>query len=486
MVRRPLVLIVLGGVVVASAACGDSDDDRSSSGAGSGAGASSGGGANGGSGGGGAAVALGSAEVVWANGIGGPNYDLGQQVTTCADGTVYATGFGRSGAVFGAGTPTEWTQLPGFTQYLAAYDSDGALKWVVPLTSRLGSGNMDIEEPLALPDCSVVLSGAFSPNSPGSGVDNTLYIGDPMTPALTVVDADFEYYTPFLARIDAAGTLVWAIVPPEPVGPKKSGPVAFLDGQIILSGTSLVAFDLDGSQVWEKPMPFGVDGLRLEGATTTNDDNLLIVGSWSASDGTVIADAGGPNQATFEITNDSEDVFVAAFDSQGEFLWAGTRPGSGLDIGYAVGALPDGSAVIAANLANNRGYFARFDASGALWEKVIDGKGVTDTRAMATHGTSVFAAVTLTDWESNAPLLGFPVSFPEDVFGIVVSYNEDGEPRWVEPIENGGATGIATAEDGSVVVTGAFSETATFGDDPGIPLTETGEHDAYVAKLVEE
>ena len=120
-----------------------------------------------------------------------------------------------------------------------------------------------------------------------------------------------------------------------------------------------------------------------------------------------------------------------------EVRWAAQAGGTGTDDGYGVSALPDGSSIVTGSF----------------------------------QGDAIFGSTTLTSAG------GF------DVF--TAKMNADGTWAWAT---NAGGTGhdygfgVSALPDGSSIVTGGFSDTATFGS---TTLTSAGDYDVYTARYLD-
>lgn len=187
-------------------------------------------------------------------------------------------------------------------------------------------------------------------------------------------------------------------------------------------------------------------------------------------------------------------------------LWATGAGGSGNDNGYAIAALPDGSAVVAGaysgtvsfgsttltSTGSRDVFVARTDAAGAwVWAASAGTSGQGDVARAVTvapdgsalvtgyfRGTMVFAGSTVPSLVSTAQ---------EDVFVARIS----AAGQWVWATKAGSTTGggaqgpdvgrgIAALSDGSAIVTGYFQGSATFGSST---VVSAGARDVFVARI---
>ncbi|KAA5546992.1 tandem-95 repeat protein [Roseiconus nitratireducens] len=136
---------------------------------------------------------------------------------------------------------------------------------------------------------------------------------------------------------------------------------------------------------------------------------------------------------TFELTSDGiNDIFVAKYDSAGNFVWAKSYGGTGVDTGRNI----------------------EVDASGNV------------------YFTGSFSG--------TADFDGTPVVSNGNTDSFVAKLDTDGNLQWVR--RAGSATadegaGLALDASGNVLVTGQFTGAATFGT---VPLTSVGSSDAFV------
>ncbi len=192
---------------------------------------------------------------------------------------------------------------------------------------------------------------------------------------------------------------------------------------------------LVGVQVVSASPPPGVSWATQAGGTGTDvgygisalpDGSSIVTGYFrdtAAFGSTTLTSAGGT------------DVFTAKMNADGTWAWATQAGGTGTDVGYGISALPDGSSIVT-------GYF---------------------------QGTATFGSTTLTSVGNY------------DVF--TAKMNADGTWAWVTQAGGTGpdeAAGISALPDGSSIVTGYFTGTATFGS---TTLTSAGIYDVFTAKM---
>jgi hypothetical protein len=304
---------------------------------------------------------------LWATAAGGTGNDRGHGVSVLADGSAIVTGWFAGTATFG---DTTLTSPGGNDVFVAKISAGGDWLWA---TSAGGTGNDEGRRVSVLADGSAIVTGSFT---------GTATFGA-TTPLTSAGFADV-----FVAKISAGGAWLWATAAGGTGSDEGRGVSVLADGSAIVTGWFV--------------------GTATFGATTP------------------LTSPGG------------NDVFVAKIGAGGTWVWATSAGGTGNDEAYEVSVLADGSAIVT-------GWFA---------------------------GTATFGATTLNSAGSN----------DDDVF--VAKMSADG--AWVWATSAGGtgndrSYGVSVLADGSAIVTGSFTGTATFG--ATTPLTSAGSNDVFVAKV---
>ena len=277
----------------------------------------------------------------------------------------------------------------------------------------------------------------------------------------------------FIARYEADGTLDWAVSAGGSQDDSAADIVQLADGSIVVTGY------FNGSATF--------------GAGESNETQL---------------DAAG----TFD-----QDAFVARYTSGGALLWARSEGGSGEgDAGTALSALPDGGFVVAGTFEGsavfdsatplptvlNAGgtfdtdiFLARYERNGSLvWVTGAGGPAPDIAPAVATTpGGDIVVTGTFEDYAvfgaSTGPSVQIQAcsSIDRDVF--IARYRGNGTVAWVRNatgIDTDQGLGIAAFLDGSVVVTGSFTDRITFA--PGMAnelqlvAQNTFDSDAFLAR----
>lgn len=187
------------------------------------------------------------------------------------------------------------------------------------------------------------------------------------------------------------------------------------------------------------------------------------------------------------------DVFVAKYSSTGAIRWVKSGGGSGMDWANGVAVDADGnsyatgyfsgSATFGAQTLTAAGdhdiFIVSYDADGNLrWVKSIGGSGTDEGFGAAVDADGNVFVIGIATGTVNFGTASFAAG---GTAGFIARYGSDGTFRWVK-----GASGNSTAESVSInretdeiFVAGAYSGTATFGSHT---LSSAGSEDIYVVK----
>ena len=399
-------------------------------------------------------------QMDWVVAAGGPSGDSAQAAAAFIDGSSVITGTFYETCTFGSGETNETTLTAGGTManfFIARYNPDGTLAWAKSATSE-GMDDTGLGA-LALSDNSALVVGQYMRDATfGAGETNETILHSPGSRAI------------FLARYNSDGTLAWAVsAGSTSAWEKANGVVEMSDGSFAITGRHgdqavfgagevnettlsseghgdifIARYNPDGTLLWAK----GAGGTRSEdegtGITRLTDDSLVITGSFGYG---AVFGAGEPNETELMPAGSvgDGDVFIARYAPDGSLIWAKRGGSESLwDHGMGLAPLPDDS----------------FIATG--W-----------------HGPgSTFNEVSLGSAGRN------------DIF--IIRYDKDGEILWSHRAggssfgDEGRAVTILT--DGTILVAGAFRETATFGpDQPNeVSLTVSGENDIFFARYAQD
>ena len=219
--------------------------------------------------------------------------------------------------------------------------------------------------------------------------------------------------------------------------PASSQVAAGLD-QYNLQGESNL-LNTNGNWQWAK----GAGGTDYDvGAaiTTLSDNSIIVTGSFS---GSATWGRGEPCETAL-VSDGSDDIFVAKHNPDGTIAWAKRAGGTSYDVGAAITTLSDNSIIVTGSFSGS-----------ATW-----GRGEPCETALVSDGS-------------------------DDIF--VAKHNPDGTIAWAKRAggtSNDAGQGIVTLSDYSIIVTGSFSGSATWGrgESNETPLVSDGSDDIFVAK----
>ncbi len=271
--------------------------------------------------------------------------------------------------------------------------------------------------------------------------------------------------------------------------------VIFGNDQITSSGDAdmyLAKIDPDGNWLWVQQG----GGTGFDWATYTigidQNDNIIITGGYrdSATFGTT----------TFTTVDGSDDIFVASFDTDGNWQWVVNAAGTGWDYGCAIATLPDGSSFITGGFTDDLTigttdlstfatpdiYVAKITSDGT-WEWAVQAGDNTyfpdfgqaigvDPAGNAYIGGYFMGTATFDTIELVSP--GNPNS---DIF--VAKIDGSGNWQWATMAAGSGddhINAVSVDSDGNTYTTGGFSTTATFGD---LSVTSAGSYDVFGALI---
>jgi len=187
-----------------------------------------------------------------------------------------------------------------------------------------------------------------------------------------------------------------------------------------------------------------------------------------------------------------EDLFLIRYDAEGNVMWTRrtNQFNAAQDVGMGVAALPNGASIVTGRV-SNRYFLAVYDVTGdQVWVRttpVLVSNGV----AGFSDGTSVVvgrmsagsAGQLIGNGEPNETRLFAAGDY--DVF--LARYHADGTLAWARLDGGEGfdvALAVAGLPDGSSVVVGTFTGTATFGRGTAgeVTLASQGATDAFLAR----
>jgi hypothetical protein len=255
----------------------------------------------------------------------------------------------------------------------------------------------------------------------------------------------------------------------------------------------LVALTQQGDYVWDRV--FGGGSINTgNGVAVGPDDGVILVGSFMA-----VADFGGGER---EADGSSRDMFVAAYDADGEYQWDVHPSGSATEIPIDLAVDSTGSSTVTGHFNGTvdfgggarvvddfQGAFVvQLDEDGEYqwdWTDDFEGNGRGHAVAVDEAG-NVFATGEFTgslDFADGA----HPST--SEIRGYLLGFDEHGDEGWANVYSSTGHVrpfGVGVDADQRVLLSGHFSEEAVFGPAPSqsaggddvfaLMLSGAGEH----------
>ncbi|MCK5804369.1 MAG: SUMF1/EgtB/PvdO family nonheme iron enzyme, partial [Lentisphaeria bacterium] len=390
-------------------------------------------------------------DLTWAVQAGGAGEDAGRDVHTFPDGScVVVGGFSGTAEFHSPGMASvQLSAVGGRDVFVARYTPDGVLAWV------RAAGGVDADTAtgvVGLPDGRCVLTGEFTGQGAAFGV------GGPNAATLASAGGTDIY----LAWYDAEGTFLQAVRAGSSTDDLGSGIALGMDGTLLVVGqitgptefasagdrsildgepagdVFLAKYTADGTFVWARQAG-GPGSDTALGIAALADGGILMTGTFSDTATFGPGDSNETDLTTFGQT----DAFLARYDATGALVWARGVGGPGVDVGAAVAALPDGTALFTGDFEKD----AAFGDGGAAI--LLSSEGDRD----------VFLARC-------------------DADGNVLSARRVGGP------EHNQGSDIAVFLGGRVAVCGSFTGLALFGaGEPGaVALDSPGHESAFLAR----
>ena len=238
------------------------------------------------------------------------------------------------------------------------------------------------------------------------------------------------------------------------------------------SDVFLAKFTPDGALLWARRAG-GPNDDRGNGVAVDGAGNAYVVGTFVGEDlaGRSTIDFDGDGVAELPYLG-FFDVFLAKYNADGEFLWARSAGGVGIDRGYGVAADEAGNAYIVGESLSGEGefgtgrLFASSDFQGFLAKYDQDGVGLYGVQ-IGDLSAPVEANAVAVDADGNAYVTGYSNSPDLDPRGddpdfeggnFVLKVGPDGDRLWVR---GGGGNGTAVGADAVY----AIGDESGFSDD---------------------
>jgi len=310
----------------------------------------------------------------------------------------------------------------------------------------------------SLPDGSAVITGSFR-----DWASVTFGKGEPNEVTLTSAGR----LDIFIARYNPDGAFAWATRAGGEYQDEGYGITSIADGSVLVTGSFtgpatfgqgepnevtlspggafIAQYNPDGTVAWARGIGSNDGGGRSYGVSSFPDGSFVLTGQFRQS---VTFGEGEPNETTLVSPGDTRSIFVARYNPDGTLAWAKSALSEGLSSrGHAVTFLSDYSVAVT-------GWFT---------------------------GDTVFG-----EGEPNETMLYGDQQGLSDIF--IARYNPDGTLAWSKGVGDymcDYGLGIASLSDDSIVVTGFFETSATFGlGDPNeTHVDSVGREDMYVARF---
>lgn len=440
-----------------------------------------------------------SPDWAWAKSAGGNNNAVGYAICTDAANNSYVTGqFWCSTLAFGTDT---LTNTGGSNVFVAKYDASGNVIW-----ARSSSGNGDGYSTSVCTDHqgNVYVTGSFT---------YTMVFG---TDTLTISKNDYDVFT---VKYDSSGNVVWArcasnvgFIPPFGGEYQGSGIGTDAGGNVYVGGIFsdtivfehdtlihieevspfIVKYDASGALVWAKYIAGYVTSCTM---STDANGNSYITGTYSNSQ--IIFD-----NDTILNPSQTNNVFVAKYDSSGNVKWAKSAERSMAIYGVAGGSsitTDAGGNVLMSGYFNcdsisfGNHTFVSIDSAGGVFLVKYDPSGnliwvkTGNEYALTNVTTDAIGDVYLT-----GSFGGSDIVFDSDTLlnegasnFFILKYDASGNLIWAKRAGGQGydqTYGISADAYGNVYVTGSYNSTVSaFGPDT---LTDaTISDNVFVAKL---
>jgi hypothetical protein len=422
----------------------------------------------------------------WAKGFGGNLSENSLSVYNNYNGNIYLTGnFSSSPAYF----DTFLLNASGLCDiYIAKTDPNGNILWI----RRAGSNASEVEAGIVIQKCgnnNIIVGGQFYNNASFD----------------TININSFGSCDGFIAKYNDTGRCLWV----KKMGGNNddalytacassnidilicgnfSSSIAYFD-TINLIGGSLykpkiffAKYDTNGNCLWAKQ---STGGNAWPMKIVSNNSKTFMTGYFTDS-----LTIGGNTL----IENGNGDIFISAFDINGNFKWLIKAGGSGSNIAnsicvddsdncYITGLFNDtatfGTQSIITNSTMGDMFIAKYDSSGNFkWVKQLitnhasEGKNIVSDGSNGFYTTGFFKGTAYFD--SN-PLTSFST---KDMF--IAHYDNNGNCIGVRHAENSTGYGLCLDSNGSCIVTGTFTNSTYF---DGNYIYSNGSTDIFLTKI---
>ena len=397
----------------------------------------------------------------WAAQIGDSDSQVANSITTDSEGNVYTTGWFRGTVDFDPGpgiynficNPDDGDDPMPNDAFISKLDENGNFLWAKTLT---GIG-MQAGESISVDNAgNIYITGHFSNTvdfDPGAGIYN-------LTSSYYAALSDYEWDF-FLLKLNSDGEFEWAF---KVGNPTTGGNVA-------------------------------------EDIAIDNDGNVYVSGRFGAS---TDFDP-GPGVATLTWSG-IWDVFVAKYDSNGNYVWANKLGGTGHELSYSLDLDNDNNVITTGYFYGEGDYdpgpgTAMLNDIGSGFDvfisKLTQNGDFVWVKHIVTSDVSVFSSATdndnnvflfanyedTIDADPSVEIAEFIAAGERDI--IIAKYNSDGDYLWAKTFGAAGGdfinSGFIDAFD-NIYITGYFEQTIDFNPGPGIFNLTADAIDAFIVK----
>jgi len=447
-----------------------------------------------------------STPTAWAKSIGGDMYDETSCLATDRQGNVFSAGNFQSASVMAEDKQLTNNGKSGSDFFISKYSHDGGLVW----TKSFGGANADNAHSIAV-DISgnIVVIGEFYSPKIMLGTIELTNSGKPGSPEL------------FIAKLSTDGSVLWAksakgagfdegrAIATDSMGNiictgwYQSPTITF--GKIILKNNGLrdayvVKYTPAGELLWAQG--FGAESSESCSAIATDSvGNIVIAGDFRSSRFTLGA-AVLPNSG-----KDNSDAFMAKLDPHGKILWAKSMGGNLGDAATCIAIDHQGNVIIGgffassvlrfksitfANQGNYDVFLVKYNPSGSfLWAKSCGGDELDNINSITADSSGNlycfggFGSHKITFGDIS--LIGTQAAsyVHNDIY--LAKYTSDGGVAWARKLGGGifdDASGITLDAENTICISGRFN--SPFVEIDGNKVTTKGEHDGFVAKMLNQ
>jgi Domain of unknown function (DUF4114)/Beta-propeller repeat len=432
--------------------------------------------------------------VLWAKQLGGPSFEAGWGITTDASGNTYVMGDFSDTVTFGN---TILTGAGGNTSFIAKLDSSGNVLWAQKLDGS-----------------SYNTSSGITVDSSGNTYATGFFFDPATFGNITLTSAGKG--DAFITKLDSSGKFLWAqqlggtsFDLPLGISVDSSGNSYvtgfFSDtatfGNIALTSTGgsdafITKLDSSGNFLWAQQLG-GTSYASGEAIASDAAGNTYVTGYFSDTatfGNTTLTSAGG------------SDGFITKLDSSGKFLWAQKLGGGSNDSAYGISSNDSAHAIsidssgnsyvtgsfngtatfgniTLISTGNDDDFITKLDSSGKfLWAKKLDGNVSEVTGITVDSSGNIYVTGSFSDTATFGSIT-LTSAGDGDYEAFIAKLDSNG--KFLSAQNFGGTSddrGLDITSDGkgNIYATGAFENTATFGD---TTLTSAGPRDAFVVKL---